>query len=85
MIGKVLEQNGYDVTIKLKWKWDRCLLVLPTAAADAMVSAWLPSTHIEYYNTYKNDLVDLGKNLHGTKNGLVVPEYVDIDSIEDLK
>ena len=39
---------------------------------------------LEYYNTYKNDLVDLGPNLQGTKNGLVVPEYVDIDSIEDL-
>ena len=54
-------------------------------SADAMVAAWLPGTHLEYYNTYKNDLVDLGPNLKGTKNGLVVPEYVDIDSIEDLK
>lgn len=52
---------------------------------DAMVGAWLPSTHAEYYDTYKADPVDLGKNLHGTKNGLVVPDYVDIDSIEDLK
>ena len=48
-------------------------------------AAWLPGTHVEYYNTYKNDFVDLGPNLQGTKNGLVVPEYVDIDSIEDLK
>ena len=53
-------------------------------SADAMVGAWLPSTHMEYYKTYKNDLVDLGPNLQGTKNGLVVPDYVDIDSIEDL-
>jgi len=49
-----------------------------------MVAAWLPGTHAEYYNTYKNDLIDLGPNLEGTKSGLVVPEYVDIDSIEDL-
>ncbi|HWJ78070.1 MAG TPA: glycine/betaine ABC transporter, partial [Niallia sp.] len=28
---------------------------------------------------------DLGTNLEGTKLGLVVPSYMDIDSIEDLK
>ncbi|WP_256242747.1 hypothetical protein [Bacillus sp. V3B] len=43
--------------------------------------AWLPSTHIEDYSTYKADLVDLGRNFHGTKNGLVVPKYIDIDSV----
>ena len=50
-----------------------------------IVSAWLRVPISNTTNTNKPDLVDLGKNLHGTKNGLVVPEYVDIDSIEDLK
>ena len=54
-------------------------------SADAMVAAWLPGTHLEYYNKYKADMVDLGPNLKGTKLGLVVPDYVDVDSIEDLK
>ncbi|AJS61678.1 glycine betaine ABC transporter substrate-binding protein [Paenibacillus sp. IHBB 10380] len=55
-------------------------------SADAMVSAWLPSTHGEnYYEPNKDKLEDLGVNLKGTKLGLVVPTYMDIKSIEDLK
>lgn len=33
----------------------------------------------------KEDFVDLGENLKGTKTGFVVPTYMDIDSIEDLQ
>ena len=83
VIGKVLEQNGYDVTLS-QVEVGPMFAGVANGSADAMVAAWLPSTHVEYYNTYKNDLIDLGPNLQGTKNGLVVPEYVDIDSIEDL-
>jgi ABC-type proline/glycine betaine transport system substrate-binding protein len=54
-------------------------------SADAMVAAWLPSTHGEnYYEPNKDKLEDLGVNLDGTKSGLVVPTYMDIKSIEDL-
>ena len=84
VVGKVLEQNGYDVTLT-QVEVGPMFAGVANGSSDAMVGAWLPSTHVEYYNTYKNELVDLGKNLHGTKNGLVVPEYVDINSIEDLQ
>ena len=84
VIGKVLEQNGYDVTLS-QVEVGPMFAGVANGSADGTVGAWLPTTHVEYYNTYKNDFVDLGQNLHGTKNGLVVPEYVDIDSIEDLK
>ena len=53
--------------------------------ADASVAAWLPVTHADYYNEYKDKLVDLGPNLEGARIGLVVPAYMEIDSIEDLK
>ena len=84
VIGKVLEQNGYDVTLS-QVEVGPMFAGVANGSADGMVSAWLPTTHVEYYNTYKNDFIDLGQNLQGTKSGLVVPEYVDIDSIEDLK
>jgi ABC-type proline/glycine betaine transport system permease subunit/ABC-type proline/glycine betaine transport system substrate-binding protein len=84
VVGKVLEQNGYDVSLT-QVEVGPMFAGVANGSSDAMVGAWLPSTHVEYFNTYKNDLVDLGKNLHGTKNGLVVPEYMDIDSIEDLQ
>lgn len=54
-------------------------------SADAMVAAWLPSTHIAYLEKYGKDIEDLGANLEGTKVGLAVPAYMDIRSIEDLK
>ncbi len=54
-------------------------------SADAMVAAWLPSTHGEnYYEPNKDKFEDLGANLDGTKVGLVVPTYMDITSLEDL-
>ncbi|WP_246042214.1 glycine betaine ABC transporter substrate-binding protein [Cohnella pontilimi] len=53
-------------------------------SADAMVAAWLPSTHSSYLDKYKSNIVDLGPNLNGTKIGLAVPAYMDIKSIEDL-
>jgi len=54
-------------------------------SADAMVAAWLPGTHASYIEEYKDNVVDLGPNLDGTKIGLTVPAYMDIATIEDLK
>lgn len=53
-------------------------------SADVMVAAWLPGTHASYLEKYGNDIVDAGVNLDGTKTGLAVPAYMDINSIEDL-
>lgn len=53
---------------------------------DAMLTAWLPTTHKEYYEKVWPDVLNLGPNLRGTKLGLAVPSYVkDVDSIADLK
>ena len=41
-------------------------------------------THAEQYKQYKDKLDDLGENLKGAKLGIVVPSYMDVDSIEDL-
>ncbi len=83
MIGLVLEDLGYDVTVTpldnaVMWE------AVATGEADAMVAAWLPGTHGDLFEEYKDELIDLGPNLEGAKIGLVVPTYMDIDSIEDL-
>lgn len=52
---------------------------------DGMVAAWLPSLQARYLEKYGSEVVDLGPNLEGTKIGLVVPSYVEIDSIPQLK
>jgi len=51
---------------------------------DFFLDAWLPVTHESYEETYGDDYEDLGFNFEGARIGLVVPTYVDIDSIAEL-
>jgi glycine betaine/proline transport system substrate-binding protein len=53
--------------------------------ADAMTTAWLPVTHAEYLGKVKDKVEDLGPNYKGAKIGLVVPSYVTINSLEEMK
>lgn len=55
---------------------------------DAMMMAWLPETHADYYAKVKDKVTTLGTVYDGAKLGWVVPKYVPedaISSIEDLK
>lgn len=51
---------------------------------DATLAAWLPGTHEAYYTQVWDKVQNLGPNIHNAKIGLVVPQYVEIDSIEQL-
>ncbi|HQU14501.1 MAG: hypothetical protein B7Z66_02545 [Chromatiales bacterium 21-64-14] len=51
---------------------------------DLSVSAWLPTTHQAYYAKLWTKVINLGPNLYGTRIGLVVPDYVGIDRIDQL-
>jgi len=84
VIKVVLEDMGYDVNI-IRVDANTMFQKVADGTADGMVAAWLPGTHEEYFNALKNQLDDLGPNLNGTKTGLVVPSYVTVDSVEDLK
>ncbi|SFC69385.1 glycine betaine/proline transport system substrate-binding protein [Alkalibacterium subtropicum] len=83
VIGQVLEQVGYDVTLT---QLDNAIMweAVANGEADAMVSAWLPGTHAPQFEEYSDEMVHLGPNLEGAKIGLVVPEYMDAASIADL-
>ena len=83
VVGQVLEDMGYDVKLTpldnaIMWE------AVSNGEADAMVAGWLPTSHAAQYERYGEKLVDLGVNLEGGKMGLVVPSYMDVDSIEDL-
>ncbi|WP_028781961.1 glycine betaine ABC transporter substrate-binding protein [Thalassobacillus devorans] len=84
VIGHVLKQQGFEVTMTALDNgpmWE----AVASGEADGMVAAWLPATHGAQYKDHKGDLVDLGANLTGAKIGLVVPKYMDVDSIKDLQ
>lgn len=57
---------------------------LASKNGDAMFCCWLPVTHGEYMKQVGDKVEDLGPNMHGARIGLVVPEYVTINSIEEL-
>ncbi|NEU30879.1 glycine/betaine ABC transporter [bacterium LRH843] len=84
VIAKVLEGIGYNVEIS-PMEGNFMWAAIANGEADAMVAGWLPATHGAFLEDYKDDVVDLGANLESAKIGLVVPAYMEIDSIEDLK
>lgn len=57
---------------------------MASGGTDVFLDAWLPVTHEMYMSKYGDDLEDLGINYENAKIGLVVPSYVNIDSVEDL-
>lgn len=80
----VLEDLGYDVTLT---DASAALVYQELASGDLdfITTAWLPYTHEAYMDQFGDSLVDLGSNYTGeARIGLVVPAYMDIDSIEDL-
>ena len=79
-----MEQKGFNVTVT---PVDVAIVFesIANGDADATVAAWLPGTHKDFYEKHKDNVTDLGANLTGTKIGLTVPGYMDIDSIEDLQ
>ncbi|MCD5002511.1 ABC transporter permease/substrate binding protein [Enterococcus saccharolyticus] len=84
VVSEVLKDMGYDVKMTpldnaIMWE------AVANGEADGMVAAWLPATHGSQYEKFKDQVDDLGPNLDGgAKLGLVVPDYMDVDSIEDL-
>ena len=80
----VLEDMGYDVkktVVAAAIMW----VAVAEGDADAFVCGWLPYTHEAYWGKYKDDVVNLGPCYKGARIGLVVPSYVSINSIQELK
>lgn len=80
----VLEDIGYDVELS-QVEAGPMYTAVADGSADALLAGWLPVTHKIYLDKYGDKLDEIAVNMEGVKIGLVVPEYMDIDSIEDLK
>ena len=80
----VLEDMGYDVILT-----DASVALLYQGLAngdiDFTANAWLPFTHAAFIEEHGDKLVDVASNYNNdAKIGLVVPTYMDINSVEDL-
>lgn len=80
-----LEDKGYAVEIiNLEPGLIYGELSKENAKGDVFLDAWLPNTHAPYWEDYGDKLVKLGESFSGGTTGLVVPSYVDINSIEEM-
>ncbi|WMJ89786.1 glycine betaine ABC transporter substrate-binding protein [Anaerocolumna sp. MB42-C2] len=77
------EKMGYDVELVLA-DVAPVFTSLSSGNTDVFLDTWLPVTHGEYLEKYGDDIVDLGVSYENALIGLVVPEYVEANSIEDL-
>ncbi|MGO1637274.1 MAG: glycine betaine ABC transporter substrate-binding protein [Ancrocorticia populi] len=80
----VLEEAGYDVEIQELG--DNALVYSGVfqGQIDLFGSGWIDRTHESYWEEYSDSLEDLGTYYDDARLFLAVPEYSDIESIEDL-
>lgn len=80
-----LEDKGYDVElINLEPGLIFGELSKLNSKGDVFLDAWLPYTHVDYWNDYGDKLEVLGESFSKGTTGLAVPSYVSINSIEEL-
>lgn len=80
----VLEEEGYTVEIEEVAEAAPLYTGVANGDVDIYPSAWPEVTHATYMEKYGDDLEDLGAYYENAKLTFAVPEYTDIDSIEDL-
>lgn len=80
----ILEDYGFKVRM-MAVEIGPLFAAIAYGSADVTPSAWLPQTHKNYMEKYGDLIDDLGPNLVNAKIGFVVPEYMDIESIDELK
>src|SRR6056297_18384 len=77
------EKMGYDVNITSA-DVGPAYTSIANGDQDAFMETWLPVLHSNYIDRFEEDIIDLGYVYEGTQSGLVVPEYVEVDSISNL-
>ncbi|MEX0168137.1 ABC transporter permease/substrate binding protein [Streptomyces sp. LMG1-1-1.1] len=82
---ELLERRGYEVDTK-QLEAGALYTGLAGGQLDFQTDAWLPVTHAQYWEKYRNKLEDLGSWYGPTSLELSVPSYVKgVDSLADLK
>ncbi|QYY36754.1 glycine betaine ABC transporter substrate-binding protein [Ruficoccus sp. ZRK36] len=81
--GVIEDKLGYDVELT-QADPGTIYTSLANGGEDIMIDAWLPNTHKSYWDKYGENLEDFGPVYGYGVTGLVVPAYMDVNSIEDL-
>ena len=81
----VLEREGYSVEIQDVSEAAPLYTGLANGDIDVYPSAWPEVTHAAYMDEYGDDIEDVAAYYEGAKLTFAVPEYTEIDSIDELK
>lgn len=79
-----LEEMGYTVEMEELTEPAPLYTGLANGDVDIYPSAWPEVTHAQYMEEYGDRIEDLGAYYDNAKLTMAVPEYTDVDSIEDL-
>lgn len=81
---QILEEAGYDVNVVVL---DQPLIFegLKNKDVDFFMDAWLPYTEEALWEQYGDDLIKVSESYKDAPLGWAVPEYVEENSIEDIK
>jgi glycine betaine/proline transport system substrate-binding protein len=80
----VLEEMGYNVktiSVSAAAMWEG----LANGDGDAITSAWLPATHAAYLEQTQDRVEEAGVVMTGAKIGLMVPVYVEAETVADIE
>lgn len=78
-----LEDVGFEVKATLI-EPGPVYAALAAGDGDIFLESWLPQTHAHYWEKYGDKLDKAGISFDYASTGLVVPQYVDINSITEL-
>lgn len=78
-----LDDHGYETKIMML-EPGPIYASLAKGDVDLLLGAWLPNTHVAYWDEYGENIDKIGMSYAGGTTGLVVPAYVEEKSIEDL-
>ncbi|MEV5974918.1 ABC transporter permease/substrate binding protein [Streptomyces sp. NPDC051921] len=82
---ELLERRGYEVDTK-QLEAGALYTGLAGGQIDFQTDSWLPVTHAQYWEKYRNKLEDLGSWYGPTSLELSVPSYMkDVNTLADLK
>jgi glycine betaine/proline transport system substrate-binding protein len=77
------DKLGYQVETKMA-PVKEVFKLIGSGEYDLFMDAWLPRTHASYLSQHEDRLVDLGVVFDGARTGLVVPDYLNLNSIAEL-
>ena len=79
----IFEDQGYDVKL-LNADLAPIFTSISRKKADVFMEVWMPVTMEDYMKQYGDKLEVIGDIYDGARIGLVIPDYVTINSIEEL-